>query len=147
MCAHKSCFLVFCVFEGGQRCGYTPLTTGRRCHHPLGCYSDHVFACAQGPGMRRHNRIRDVWIQLCRRAGWHTDTEQLMYIAQGETKRADLVTLSQMASGPRVILWSLPSRVRGSHTAPTLTSVRRRRPPDTIALQVALGMTVRIFCP
>ena len=82
------------VFEGGQRCGYTPLTTGRRCHHQLGCYNDHVFACAQGPGMRRHNRLRDVWIQLCRRAGWRTDAEQLVYIAQGETKRADLVTLT-----------------------------------------------------
>ena len=59
-----------------------------------GHYSDHVFACAQEPGMRRHNRLRDVWIELCRRAGWHTDAEQLVYIAQRETKRADLVTLS-----------------------------------------------------
>ena len=82
------------LFEGGQRCGYTPLTTGRRCHHFLGHYSDHVFACAQGPGMHRHNRLRDMWIQLCRRAGWHTDAEQLVYIAPGETKRADLDTVS-----------------------------------------------------
>ena len=82
------------LFERGQRCGYTPLTTGRRCHHPLGCYSDHVFVCAQGPGMRRRNRMRDTWIHLCRRAGWHTDAEQLVYIASGETKRADLVTLA-----------------------------------------------------
>ena len=82
------------IFEGGQRCAYTPLATGRRCHHALGAYSDHVFTCAQGPGLRRHNRLRDVWVRLCRQAGWHTDPEQLVYVASGETKRADFVTLS-----------------------------------------------------
>ena len=67
------------VFLPGQRCGYTPLTTGRRCHHQLGLYSDHAFTCAQGPGLRRHNRLRD---------------EQLVTVAPDEGKRADFVTLT-----------------------------------------------------
>ena len=54
------------IFSPGQRCHYTPITTGCRCHHQLGTHSDHVFACAQGPSMRRHNRMRDEWIALCR---------------------------------------------------------------------------------
>ena len=66
------------IFQPGQRCGYTPLTTGRRCQHQLGAYSDHCFTCAQGPGLRRHNRLRDAWIRLCRNAGWHTDSEQVV---------------------------------------------------------------------
>ena len=44
--------------------------------------------------MHRHNRMRDVWVRLCWQAGWHTDPEQLVYIAAGETRRADFVTLS-----------------------------------------------------
>ena len=82
------------VFQQGQRCSYTPLTTGRRCNHQLGNHSDHCFTCAQGPGMRRHNRLRDAWIRLCRQAGWHTDSEQLVNIGPNESKRADFVTLS-----------------------------------------------------
>ena len=82
------------LFAPGQRCLYTPLTTGRRCHHALGAYSDHAFTCAQGPGVRRRNRLRDSWIALCRKAGWHVDAEQLVYIAPGETKRADFVALT-----------------------------------------------------
>ena len=78
----------------GARSGYTPLTTGRRCQHQLGTYSDHCFTCAQGPGLRRHNRMRDAWIRLCRNAGWHTDSKQLVTIGPDESKRADLVTLS-----------------------------------------------------
>ena len=46
------------VFSPGQRC-YTPITMGRRCHQQLGTHSDHVFACAQGPSLRRHNRMCD----------------------------------------------------------------------------------------
>ena len=79
------------VYHPGQRCCYTPLTTGRRCHHQLGAFSDHTFTCAQGPSLRRHNRVRDAWIALCRQAGWHTDAEQLVYIQADETKRADFV--------------------------------------------------------
>ena len=82
------------LFHTGQRCSYTPLTTGRRCYHQLGTYSDHVFTSAQGPSLRRHNRIRDTWIQLCRKAGWHTDAEQLVTIVPSESKRADFVTLT-----------------------------------------------------
>ena len=109
------------VFPGGQRCAYTPLSTGRRCHHALGCYSDHVFACAQGPGLRRHNRIRDVWVQLCRQAGWHVDAEQLVYVAAGETKRADFVALTpdghRLACDVMVTADPCPWQEHGTHLA------------------------------
>ena len=48
-------------------------------------------SCAQGPGLRGHNMLQDAWTRLCHQAGWHTDIEQLVYIAQGETKRVDFV--------------------------------------------------------
>ena len=79
------------VFHPGQRCQYTPLTTGRRCHQQLGPYSDHSLTCAQGPSIRRHNRIRDAWISLFRKSSWQTTAEQLVYTGEGETKRADFV--------------------------------------------------------
>ena len=82
------------VFAPGQRCHYTPITTGRRCHQQLGTHSEHVFACAHSPGMRRHNRLRDAWMQLARSAGWHAQTEQLVFIAADVCKRADIVTLA-----------------------------------------------------
>ena len=82
------------VFPPGQRCHYTPLTTGRRCNHQLGQHSDHVHACAQAASVRRHNRMRDVWHQLCRQAGWHAQTEQLVFTRDGTCKRADIVALS-----------------------------------------------------
>ena len=82
------------VFPPGQRCHYTPVTTGRRCHHQLGTHSEHVFACAQSPGMRRHNRLRDAWMHLAWSAAWHAQTEQLVFTAADLCKRADLVALS-----------------------------------------------------
>ena len=88
---HCANILVSPFLVGGQRCCYTPLTTGKLCHHMLGAYSDHTFTCVQGPGVHRHNCLHDVWTRLCRQAGWHTDMEQLVYIAPGETKPADFV--------------------------------------------------------
>ena len=82
------------VFAPGQRCHYTPVTTGRRCHQQLGTHSEHAFACAQSPGMRRHNRLRDAWMQLARSAGWHAQTEQLVFTAADTCKRADIVALA-----------------------------------------------------
>ena len=37
-----------------------------------------VFTCAQVRGLRRHNRLRDTRIHLCRKARWHTDAERLV---------------------------------------------------------------------
>ena len=68
--------------------------TGRRCQHQLGVYSDHTFICAQCPALRTHNRLRDTWIRLCCKAGWHTDSEQPVSIGPDESKRADFVTLT-----------------------------------------------------
>ena len=82
------------VFLPGQRCHYTPVTTGRRCHQQLGTHSEHVFACAQAPGMRRHNRIRDAWLHLCRAAGWLAQPEQLVFTGPDVCKRADLVAFT-----------------------------------------------------
>ena len=82
------------VFAPGQRCHYTPVTTGRRCHQQLGTHSEHVFACAHSPGMRRHNRLRDAWMQLAKTAGWHAQTEQLVFTAADICKRADIVALA-----------------------------------------------------
>ena len=82
------------VFTPGQRCHYTPVTTGKRCHHQLGTHSEHVYACAQSPGMRRHNRLRDAWLTLARQAGWHAQTEQLVFTSADVCKRADLVALT-----------------------------------------------------
>ena len=64
------------LYAPGQRCRYIPLTTGRMCGKQLGTHSAHACTCAQGPSLRRHNRLRDEWIRLCRQAGWHTDPEQ-----------------------------------------------------------------------
>ena len=100
----------------------------RRCHRLLGNYSDHVFACAQGPGMRRHNRLRDTWIQLCRRAGWHTDAEQLVYIAPGETKRADLVTLTLEGQRLACDVMVTAAPAPGSHMVLTWMSVLQPKP-------------------
>ena len=61
------------IYQPGQHCRYTPLTTGRACGQQLGTSSSHPATCAQGPAIRSHNRLRDQWILLCRRAGWHTD--------------------------------------------------------------------------
>ena len=82
------------VYLAGQRCRYTPLTTGRACGQQLGTHSTHACTCAQGPSIRRHNRLRDQWASLCRKAGWHTTTEQVVRTGETDTKRADLVTLT-----------------------------------------------------
>ena len=104
------------VVVEGQRCSYnTPLSTGRRCHHQRGLFSDYFFTCAQGLSIRRHNRVHDAWIALCRQAGWHTDVsnntssllrgkrieqtfwatprrpEQQVFTSPGETNRADFL--------------------------------------------------------
>ena len=55
-----------------------PAMTCGRCNHQLGTHSEDVFADAQAPWMRRHNRMCDSWIQLCRSAGWHAQAEQLV---------------------------------------------------------------------
>ena len=89
-----ACHLGLPVFMPGQRCHYTPVTTGRRCNQQLGQHSDHVHTCAHGPSMRRHNKLRDAWADLCREAGWHTQIEQLVFVSPETCKRADLVTLS-----------------------------------------------------
>ena len=87
-------------FPSGQRCHYTLVTTGKRCHHQLGPHSQHVFACTQAPGMRRHNRLRDEWIHLCCAAGWHAQPEQLVFTAPDVCKRADLVVLTPEGTKP-----------------------------------------------
>ena len=82
------------IFHPGQRCRYTPLTTGKACGQQLGSHSTHACTCAQGPSIRRHNRLRDQWVTLCRRAGWHTTAEQTVRTGETDTKRADLVALT-----------------------------------------------------
>ena len=91
-------------YVAGQRCHYTPLTTGRRCNHQLGQHSDHVHACAhtQAASVRRHNRMRDVWHQLCRQAGWHAQTEQLVFTRDGTCKRGERAPSTHvMSPSPR----------------------------------------------
>ena len=44
--------------------------------------------------MRRHNRMTDEWITLCRVVGWHAQAEPLIFTAQDVCKRTDLVALS-----------------------------------------------------
>ena len=80
------------IYRPSQRCQYTPLTTGRACGQQLGSHSTHACTCAQGPSIRRHNRMRDEWIRLCRRAGWHTCAEQQVRTGDADSKRADFVT-------------------------------------------------------
>ena len=112
-------FLGLPVFPPGQRCHYTPVTTGKRCHHQLGTHSEHVFACAQAPGMRRHNRLRDAWIHLCRAAGWHAQAEQLVFTGPEVCKRADLVVLTpegtKLACDVLVTASPTPAERHGPH--------------------------------
>ena len=105
-----------------------PLTTGRWCHQALTAYSDHFFPCPQGPGSRHHNRLCDVWVPLCRKAGWYEDSEQteLIYIAAGETKRVDLLTLTpegQVAAGPRF----------SPHHHHVRNKTQGKTPPETVS--------------
>ena len=41
------------IYLAGQRCRYTPLTTGRPCGHQLGTSSSHPATCAQGTAATR----------------------------------------------------------------------------------------------
>ena len=45
------------------------------------------------PGLRRHDRLRDRWICLCRRTGWHIDAEQNVSTNDHDNKRADFLAL------------------------------------------------------
>ena len=107
------------VFPPGQRCHYTPVTTGKRCHQQLGTHSEHVFSCAQAPGMRRRNRLRDAWIHLCRAAGWHAQLQQLIFTVPEICKRADLVVLTpdgtKLACDFLVTASPTPAERRGPH--------------------------------
>ena len=107
------------IYLPGQRCRYVPLTTGRMCGKQLGMHSAHACTCAQGPGLRRHNRLRDTWISLCRQAGWHTDPEQDIHTREAETKRADLVSLTpdgtRMAADVMVTATPTPWESHGDH--------------------------------
>eukprot|EP00971_Amphidinium_carterae_P182074 3613455-Amphidinium_carterae.1 len=60
---------------------------GTRCAHTLDRHGSHVFSCAHGPSIHRHNSVRDVWLKQMRLAGWHAVPEQ------------DVLTRSQRA-GP-----------------------------------------------
>ena len=73
------------IYHPGQRCHYTPLTTGRACGAQLGTSSAHPATCAQGTAIRRHNRLRDQWI---------ADPEQIIRTGAEEFKRADFVALA-----------------------------------------------------
>ena len=55
--------------------------------------------------MRRHNRLRDAWMQLARTAGWQAQTEQLVFTAADVCKRADLVALTPDGSKLPVMSW------------------------------------------
>ena len=98
-----------------------PVTTGRRCNQQVGQHSDHVHTCAQGPGMRRHNKIRDAWIDVCRAAGWHTQVEQLVFINASVCKRADIVALSPKVPNMHAMSWSRPPPAQLNHM-PTFAS-------------------------
>ena len=82
------------LFQPGQRCHYTPASTGRPCGTFLGLFSHHVMSCAHAPRMHRHNTIRDQWAVLLRQAQWHTRLEQLIDTPDGP-KRCDIA-----ATGP-----------------------------------------------
>ena len=76
------------VFEADSAVGTNPSAQAADATMPLATTVTTFLLAPKVPFMRRHNRIRVLWIQLCRRAGLHTDPEQLVYIAAGETKRA-----------------------------------------------------------
>ena len=70
--------------------------------HPLNYRADvwqttwyRACSCAHGPSLRRHNRLRDQWVKLCRQAGWHMDSEQVIRTHETDSKRADLVALTR----------------------------------------------------
>ena len=106
------------IYHPGQRCHYTPLTTGRACGAQLGTSSAHPATCAQGPAIRRHNRLRG-WILLCRRAGWHADPEQIIRTGAEEFKRADFVALTpdgcRIAADVMVTTPPVPAHSHGEH--------------------------------
>ena len=77
-----------------MRLAIYPADYGKEVSPTFGHLQRPLLHLAQGPALRRHNRLRNVWIQLCRRAGWHTDAEQLVFVGEGETKRADFVTIT-----------------------------------------------------
>eukprot|EP00971_Amphidinium_carterae_P272244 5403047-Amphidinium_carterae.1 len=63
-------------------------------------HGSHVFTCAHGPSIHRHNSVRDTWLRLMRLAGWHAVPEQDVLIqhqrAGPATHRADLTAINAM---------------------------------------------------
>eukprot|EP00971_Amphidinium_carterae_P160177 3175065-Amphidinium_carterae.1 len=49
---------------------------GTCCENMLDRHGSHVFTCAHGPSIHRHNSVRDMWLRLMRLAGWHAVPEQ-----------------------------------------------------------------------
>ena len=74
------------------RCRYQGRHHEAPCHQLLGRWAHHVHACGQGPRQAKHNKLRDTWAALLRRAGWHVQLEQLVTTTAGP-HRADLVTI------------------------------------------------------
>ena len=130
------------IYAPGQRCRYIPLTTGRVCGKQLGTHSAHACTCAQGPSLRRHNRLRDEWIKLCRQAGWHTDPEQIIRTREDDTKRADLVALTP--EGARL---AADVMVRGTHTGIILLAAKTQRHPAIMRMPGPAHQRAQLLSP
>eukprot|EP00971_Amphidinium_carterae_P265965 5275990-Amphidinium_carterae.1 len=86
-------------------------------------HGSHVFSCAHGPSIHRHNSVRDVWLRQMRLAGWHAVPEQDVLThrphAGPAMHRADLTAITAM--GLRlafdVSLTGLPSQLVALETA------------------------------
>ena len=79
------------VFAPDIRCQYAPLRTGRTCGTPLGPFSGHVRACAQGPRLHRHHALVRQWRCLLMAAGYTVQLEQDVLLETTASKQADLV--------------------------------------------------------
>eukprot|EP00975_Prorocentrum_lima_P003511 766142-Prorocentrum_lima.AAC.1 len=57
------------VLEDFATCSNSANFSQRRCDLPLDPDADHVFQCARGAIIRRHNEIRDTWQSMAQQAG------------------------------------------------------------------------------
>ena len=58
-------------------CLFWPLSQGGICAQALDPHVAHCWTCGFGPRQRKHNNVRDEWLRLFCKAGWHATPEQL----------------------------------------------------------------------